>query len=113
MKITIIDSGVDCRNTHVKKLQEEAKNWRRLTSRSFVDSVPSGQDLVGHGTHIAVTVMRVARWAEVYVATVVDEEGRILAPCVAKVWDHLFLANTLFIVVECLLLTKCNCLLPV
>jgi hypothetical protein len=65
-----------------------------------VDSVPSGEDRVGHGTHITATVMRIARWAEVYVATVVDDGGHVDPPSVAKVRNQdffplfLFTANT-------------------
>ena len=52
---------------------------------SFVDSVQRGEDPVSHGTHIAVTVMRIARWAMVYVASVVDIDGKPNAGSVAKV----------------------------
>jgi hypothetical protein len=49
--------------------------------------VPDGEDHVGHGTHITVTVMRIAKWAEIYVATVVDAQGVVNIQSVAKVSD--------------------------
>jgi subtilisin family serine protease len=85
VKIAIIDSGVDTTHPHIVKLQNEAKGWKRITTLSFVDSVHNGEDFVGHGTHITSTMVRIAKWAEVYVATVVDAKGNINPQSVAKV----------------------------
>lgn len=85
VRIAIIDSGIDTTHPYVNDLVQEAKGWERLRFHSFVDSVPPGQDRLGHGTHIAVTVMRIAKWAEICVATVVDAKGKVDHFSVAKV----------------------------
>lgn len=88
VKIAIIDSGIDLTHPQVGKLQVDTRGWQRVTSRSFVDGVPDGEDRVGHGTHISVTVMRIAKWSEVYVATVVDTQGNVNAQSVAKALNY-------------------------
>ncbi|KUJ21222.1 subtilisin-like protein [Mollisia scopiformis] len=88
VKIAIIDSGVDTQHPHIIQLQAEAEGWRRLRTASFVSSVEEGQDYVGHGTHIVATVMRIAKWAEIYVATVVDAQGTVNVRSVAKALTH-------------------------
>lgn len=89
MKIAILDTGIDMTHPQVKEMQEEASEWKpnkaRVTSKSFIESIKDGEDHNGHGTHIAVTVMRIAKWAEVYVATVSDAQGEVNVKSTAKV----------------------------
>lgn len=49
----------------------------RVVSESFVSSAVAGEDTNNHGTHVAVTLMCVAPWAEIYVASVVDPDGKV------------------------------------
>jgi hypothetical protein len=82
-------------HSEVRRLKRE--NWPRVTYCDFTgenlkksdeviqDSVEDGVDLVGHGTHIAVTVMRIAKWAEIYVARVVDSEGNLNPQSIRRV----------------------------
>jgi subtilisin family serine protease len=88
VKIAILDTGVDLTHPEVRKLLDEAREWRprrdRITSTSFIKSIGDGKDHNGHGTHIAVTVMRIAAWAEVYAATVADATGKVHNKSVVK-----------------------------
>jgi hypothetical protein len=83
------------KHSEVKRLNQE--QWPRVIYFDFtgesldssnkvsVEALEGAVDLVGHGTHIAVTVLKIAKWAEIYVARVVDKDGNLNPECIARV----------------------------
>ena len=92
VRIAVIDSGVNINDPAIVGLQK-GYTWPRVTFCDLIDgdgqrikdSTTTGVDLVGHGTFVTATILSIAKWAEVYVARVVDLKKNVQPQSVAQV----------------------------
>jgi hypothetical protein len=82
IKIAILDSGIDLSQHCLEIYNTEPK----IQYRSWVDNNPVWTDEVGHGTHLAVLLRKIAPNAIVHVGRVFKKKPTMAsAECVAKV----------------------------
>ncbi|RAO74151.1 uncharacterized protein BHQ10_010163 [Talaromyces amestolkiae] len=92
VKIAVLDSGIDLNHPKIQDLILRSSRWNpdRLVSKSFV-GLGESSDPVGHGTHIACTIMSIAQGAKLFVGGVVGRN---------KVLDSEALAEAIRFAVE-------------
>lgn len=73
MKIAILDSGIELSQDHMDMYDTE----RQMKYRSWVDSDTEWRDDVGHGTHLAILLRKIAPNAVVHVARVFKKKPDI------------------------------------
>lgn len=73
MKIAILDSGIELSQDHKDMYDTEPK----MKYRSWVDRDTEWRDEVGHGTHLAILLRKVAPNAVVHVARVFKKKPDI------------------------------------
>lgn len=66
VKIAIIDTGIDAKHPILKSLVETGQ----IRMRSWITAESGGTDYLGHGTHIAHSLLRVAPRASLFIAQV-------------------------------------------
>ena len=69
MKIAILDTGIDMRESLI------STNQTRIRPRSFLSDEISIDDVHGHGTHATALLLRVAEHADLYVARIAKKEN--------------------------------------
>ncbi|KAK2759746.1 subtilisin-like protease [Colletotrichum kahawae] len=92
IKIAILDSGIELTSEHREKYDFEP----RIQYKSWVDGHAEWRDDVGHGTHLAILLRKVAPNAEIHMARVFksrptgDKSARIIAEALryaVNVWE--------------------------
>lgn len=94
IKIAILDSGIELTSEHREKYDFEP----RIQYKSWVDGHAEWRDDVGHGTHLAILLRKVAPNAEIHMARVFksrpkgDKSARIIAEvsdssCVTRLFN--------------------------
>ena len=69
VKVAVLDTGIDRSNNSI------ALQWdKRIRYKNCVDGPAAAEDLHGHGTHIAGTILRLAQNADLYVFRVVKKD---------------------------------------
>jgi len=74
VKVAILDTGIDCTHDEIQTLEamKSIKAWK-----GFPASLDPRRDRLGHGTHGASVFLRTAPQAELFIARVADDQGRI------------------------------------
>ncbi len=73
VKIAILDSGIELSADHKAMYDREAK----IVYRSWIDQETEWKDDVGHGTHLAVLLRKIAPDAVVHVARVFKKKPHV------------------------------------
>ncbi|KAJ5738447.1 hypothetical protein N7493_001602 [Penicillium malachiteum] len=86
IKIAILDSGIDLTSDEKEIYDYDS----RMKYKSWIDSDPEWKDEVGHGTHLATLLLRIAPNAIVHVARVFKQQRQGLdsAPLIAEAIQH-------------------------
>jgi CelD/BcsL family acetyltransferase involved in cellulose biosynthesis len=77
VKIAILDSGIDLTEHFMWN------NRKRIKCLSFLADEKKTEDILGHGTHAAALLPRVARDADIYIAQA-TKNGELLDPIYIK-----------------------------
>jgi hypothetical protein len=80
VRIAILDTGYDASNEFFTAARKRRIKWRDLVgsdSPASDDNPEAGQDLDGHGTDVLSMALRMAPFAEFYVARVFENSGSI------------------------------------
>lgn len=88
VKVGILDTGIDMRNTTFKNEEVRLRIKKRV---DFCDpnSKIAARDMCGHGTHCAALINKIAPAADIYIGRVaVDFDSGLDAEVVAKVRDE-------------------------
>jgi hypothetical protein len=85
VKVAILDSGIDRRNSLLLKPQIGTRDPIRAVE-DFLDPGGDGFDSYGHGTHCAGLLRKVAPEADLYIARVANGDSGVDPIAVAKVW---------------------------
>ena len=110
IRIAILDTGVDCEHPYIatnwapgEAANNYGKFYKDFTANPAVDTKP--RDECGHGTHVAGIILRLAPYAELYVARIFrnedlrEDSNNDTETTICKV-SYLYLIGNLF----CLLL---------
>jgi hypothetical protein len=81
VKIAILDSGIDLAQNSLEMYNTDPG----IQYRSWVDNSPEWKDEVGHGTHLAVLLRKIAPNAIVYVGRVFKKRPRGAVTSIAQV----------------------------
>ena len=74
VRVALLDTGVDTTHREIKHALEQKKI---VAYRGFPDSLDPLQDSTGNGTHGASVLLKTAPNSALYVARIVDDEGKI------------------------------------
>jgi hypothetical protein len=75
VRVAVIGAGIDCSHPEIELALEEG---RIADCRGFPESLDPAEDFEGMGTYCVSVVMRTMPWVSIYVARVVDEDGRLV-----------------------------------
>lgn len=74
IRVALLDTGVDASHEQFENLDSH-KSIKKL--QGFPQSLDPKGDTLGHGTHAASVLIKTAPHAKVYIARVVDDQGKI------------------------------------
>ena len=74
VRVAVLDTGVDATHPEIELALSEK---RIALHRGFPESLDALNDRHGHGTHGATVLMKTAPDAVIYIARMVDDEGKI------------------------------------
>jgi subtilisin family serine protease len=75
VRVAVIGAGIDCTHPEIQSALEEE---RIVDCRGFPETLDPAEDYEGMGTYCASVIMRTMPWVSVYLARVVDEDGRLV-----------------------------------
>ena len=79
VKIAILDSGIDLNENYI------VMNRDRIKYRSFVSGEEGIEDLIGHGTHTAALLLKVAPNSNIFVARITASGNLEDTACIESV----------------------------